>query len=212
MAQTKAEYLKELEQRLNGCCDRDQILKEYKTHILELEEESGITDEAELMKLAAESLGTPEEAAEAWNHAEFPSPVWTLRLFFIINLSFFTAGAGLTALHHLSGILWADLMWDALARMPLIILIIYSLFWALIGYEAGREFGYGGRVWAPLIFAAAILPNVLLMCLVLFELVPGEWFTPLLSLSFIISCIFATILLFPLICWMGFRIGKRSSV
>ncbi|WP_409295495.1 HAAS signaling domain-containing protein [Peribacillus sp. SCS-26] len=212
MVQTKADYLKELEQRLNGSCNRDQIVNEYETHILELEEESGITDEAELMKLAAACLGTPEEAAEAWNRAEMPSPVRTLRLFFIINLSFFAAGTGLTAFQHLSGHLWAEQMWHSLTGMPLIILIMYSLFWALIGYEAGREFGHGGRVWALRIFAAAILPNVLLMGLVLLELVPGEWFNPLLSLSFILICILATILLFPLICWMGFRIGKRSSI
>ncbi|MGA9227681.1 MAG: hypothetical protein WB217_15155, partial [Mesobacillus sp.] len=81
----------------------------------------------------------------------------------------------------------------------------------LLGYEIGKGFGHRGRSLMKKTFILSILPNILLMNLTLFEVIPHGWFQPLLSSAFIIKCILLTALLYP-ICLAGYKWGKKASV
>ncbi|MFZ3578358.1 hypothetical protein [Virgibacillus sp. DJP39] len=87
----------------------------------------------------------------------------------------------------------------------------YILFWSLIGYEIGREFGHGGHKLLRKTFVISIVPNLVLMYLTIFKLIPLEWFQPLLSVPFIAACVITTGFLYP-VSWIGYQWGRKASV
>jgi hypothetical protein len=95
--------------------------------------------------------------------------------------------------------------------MPTLIALLYLFFWALLGYEIGRGFGHGGRTLLKKTFLLSLIPNILLMVLTVFEIIPHSWFAPLLTKTFIIACILFTIILYP-ISVIGYRWGKKASI
>src|SRR5690625_7968821 len=90
-------------------------------------------------------------------------------------------------------------------------MLMYILFWGLLGYEIGKEFGHRGYRLLKKTFVISIVPNLLLMYLIVFKVLPYEWFQPLLSFPFIVTAMFFTGLLFP-VRWFGYRWGRKVSV
>ena len=141
----------------------------------------------------------------------FSGLVKTQWVFILANLIFFVGGTILTLVHNLFDFPFIDMAWKSLTSIPAVIILLYLFFWALLGYEIGKGFGHKGRRLMKKTFILSILPNIILMNLTLFKLIPHDWFQPLLSPAFIFICILFTALLYP-ICWVGYRWGKKASI
>jgi hypothetical protein len=212
MIQFKTEFLRQLDLHLGKHPEKEQILFEYESHIIEmLADMDDMADEDSMMSELYDRLGNPEEIAVSWREELSLTPKKTQWLFILANLVFFVGGSLLTLLHNVFDSAWIDWVWDSLTSIPSVIILVYLAFWALLGYEIGKGFGHRGRSLMRKTFILSILPNILLMNLTLFEVIPHGWFQPLLSSEFIIKCILFTALLYP-ICWAGFKWGKKASV
>ncbi|MBM7584085.1 hypothetical protein JOC86_000622 [Bacillus pakistanensis] len=213
MTPFKKKFLQRLEALLEQHPDKRKIINEYEDHLNELITELSLIKDSSKQdqEVILERLGTPEEIAEAWNHEITVTPRKTQWTFLITNLCFFAAGSLLTFTYHHYHWSWLQSMWTSLTSLPFLIIVLYLLFWGLLGYEIGKEFGHSGRSLLKRTFLLAIVPNLLLMNLIVFEIIPHTWFNPLLNPSFIVTCIVFTVFLYP-ISWIGFRWGKRVSI
>ncbi|MBT2691920.1 DUF1700 domain-containing protein [Bacillus sp. ISL-55] len=213
MIQLKTDFLTELGRHLGKHPDKEQILAEYDSHITEmLEELNGCErEESDVSRELYGRLGTPEEIADSWREELSTTPKKTQWVFIFANLIFFAGGTILTLVHNLFDFPFIDMTWKSLTSIPAVIILLYLFFWALLGYEIGKGFGHKGRRLMKKTFILSILPNIILMNLTLFRLIPHDWFQPLLSPIFIMICILFTALLYP-ICWIGYRWGKKASI
>ncbi|WP_174730439.1 HAAS signaling domain-containing protein [Mesobacillus harenae] len=213
MIQSKREYLEQLNKELRNHPGKQEIIQDYEHHISELmlELSRGQLDEEEVIKQVLVQLGTPAEIAVSWQEELSVTPVKTQWLFIIANLLFFIAGTLLTVIHNMVEWSWVDILWESLTSIPSLIIVMYLIFWALLGYEIGKSFGHGGRNLMQKTFVLSLLPNVVLMNLTLFNIIPHDWFYPLLNQHFIVKCVVFTLLLYP-VCWAGYRWGKYESV
>jgi hypothetical protein len=211
MIQSKDSFISELDALLASHPDKKRVLGEYEEHIGHLLEEINETDSETLTLLIHEKIGTPEEIASIWNDEWSVTPGKTQWLFVSANILLFIGGSALTLLYNLFSWEWLQVFWINLTDVPAVIIAVYIVFWVLLGYEIGKEFGSRGKTLLLRTMILSLFPNILLMNLVLFHLIPHEWFDPLLNRSFIITCILFTILLFP-ISWFGYRWGRRASV
>lgn len=213
MIPSKQAFLDELGSHLEAHPEKSDILNEYACHIDDLltELKGENVPEEQRMALVVDRLGSPEEIADSWKSELTVTPGRTKWLFFLFNLCFFIGGALLTLTYHLADWDWVKVVWDALTSIPFIIMFVYSLFWGLLGYEIGKEFGPGGKSLLKKTFIISLLPNLIMMAITVFKIIPYEWFNPLLSASFIVICIVLTLLLIPVV-WIGFLWGKRVSI
>jgi hypothetical protein len=211
MIQSKDSFISELDALLASHPDKRRVLGEYEEHIGHLLEEIDETDSNTLTLLIHEKIGTPEEIASIWNDEWSVTPSKTQWLFVSANILLFIGGSTLTLLYNLFSWEWLQVIWINITGVTAVIIAVYIVFWVLLGYEIGKEFGSRGKTLLLRTMILSLLPNILLMNLVLFQLIPYEWFDPLLNRSFIIICILFTILLFP-ISWFGYRWGRRASV
>ena len=208
----KNRFLEELEERLGNHQDKKSILLEYEVHIEEIVIESfDCKDENELMEVIISRLGSPEEIAVMWKE-ELSVRARNMKwLFILMNILFFGGGSLLTIFHNVFQWKWLSVVWSHLTAIPTLIAFIYLFFWALLGYEIGKGFGHGGRRLLNKTFLLSLIPNLLLMVLTVFEIIPHSWFEPLLTKTFIIACIILTILLYP-ISWLGYHWGRKASI
>lgn len=212
MERLKNEFLAELAQSLISHPDKESILNEYDAHLDELLDTLyTLEDESEIRDQVYSRFGTPKEIADMWKEELSVTPSKMKWLFVAVNICLFVGGAILTIAHNLLDWGWLTKVWNQLTSFPIVIALIYSFFWALLGYEIGRGFGHKGRKLMKGTFLIALLPNILLMILTVFKIIPHEWFSPLLTESFIGICIIFTILLYP-ICLISYRWGKKASV
>lgn len=212
MERPKNKFLAELEKGLVNHQDKQSILMEYETHIDEiLIEACDCKNEFEVMERIISRLGSPEEIAALWKEELSVTPSNMKWLFILMNVLFFGGGSLLTLFHNVYQWDWLSVIWSHLTAIPTIIAIIYMFFWALLGYEIGKGFGHGGRTLLKKTFLLSLIPNLLLMVLTVFEIIPHSWFEPLLTKSFIIACIILTIILYP-ISWLGYRWGRKASI
>ncbi len=208
----KNKFLAELDDGLGNHQDKKSILLEYETHIDEILIESyDCTDENELIERINSRLGTPAEIAACWKEELSVTPSNMKWLFIAMNILFFGGGSLLTFFHNVFQWNWLTVIWGHLTAIPTLIAFIYMFFWALLGYEIGKGFGHGGRRLLKKTFLLSLIPNLLLMVLTVFEIIPHSWFEPLLTKTFIIACIIFTILLYP-ISWLGYRWGRKASI
>jgi len=210
MIQFKSEFLSQLDRQLGKHPEKEQILFEYDTHLTEMLEDLIVAEE-DIMSELYNRLGSPEEIAASWREELSLTPKKTQWLFIFANLVFFAGGSVLTLVHNVFDFNWIDFIWKSLTSIPSVIILVYLVFWVLLGYEIGKGFGHRGRSLMKKTFILSILPNILLMNLTLFEVIPHGWFQPLLSSAFIIKCILFTALLYP-ICLAGYKWGKKASV
>ncbi|RHW42041.1 hypothetical protein D1B31_05210 [Neobacillus notoginsengisoli] len=211
MERLKNEFLTELARRLGNCTEKDSILRDYEAHLDELLIELFPADEEDARDAVYSRLGTPEEIAELWKEELSVTPSNMKWLFVLLNVVLFAGGGALTAAHNLLEWKWLSLIWQYLTSIPFMIAFVYIFFWALLGYEIGRSFGHKGRNLVKRTFLIALIPNLCLMVLTLFGIIPHQWFHPLLTKTFIAACILLTALLYP-VCLFGYHWGKKSSV
>jgi hypothetical protein len=212
MERPKNRFLEELKKGLGNHRDKESILLEYEAHIDEiLLEAYDCKDEKEMFDTIVSRLGSPEEIAVMWKEELSVTPSNMKWLFMLLNIFFFGGGSLLTLFHNVFEWKWLAVIWSHLTAIPTLIAFIYMFFWALLGYEIGKGFGHGGRSLLKKTFLLSLIPNLLLMVLTLFEIIPHSWFEPLLTKTFIIACIILTILLYP-ISWLGYRWGRKASV
>lgn len=203
-------FLRDLSAELGDLDARADILAEYESHLYELEA-AGLLDDDLAYEVIVRELGSPRRIAELWRQEAGVTPRRLQRLFIVLNGLIFVGGGLLTFSYHRFGWGWLDRLWQLVTSVPFLLIFAYCLFWGLVGYEIGREFGHRGKVILQRTYLIAIIPNLLLMYLVVFRIFPHGWFGDLLSESFIIICIVVTGLLYP-VAYVGYRWGKRVSV
>lgn len=212
MERPKNKFLEELEKGLGNHQDMKMILIEYEAHIEEILLESfDCKDENEMLERITSRLGSPEEIAVMWKEELSVTPSHMKWLFIVINIIFFGGGSLLTLFHNLFQWNWLSVIWSHLTAIPTLIAFIYMFFWVLLGYEIGKGFGHGGRSLLRKTFLLSLIPNLLLMILTIFEIIPHSWFEPLLTKTFILACIIFTIFLYPM-SWLGYRWGRKASI
>ena len=212
MERLKNEFLGDLAQLLGSYQEKESILKEYDAHLDELLLNlDKLEDECEVRKQVYSRFGTPEEIAAMWKEELSVTPSNMKWLFIAVNILFFGGGSVLTLAHNLFDWNWLTSLWVQLTSFPVLIALIYMFFWALLGYEIGKGFGHKGRKLMKRTFFLALIPNLTLMVLTVFRIIPHEWFNPLLKETFIGICIFLTLLLYP-ICLISYNWGKKASV
>ncbi|MBB6445326.1 hypothetical protein [Bacillus benzoevorans] len=212
MERLKNEFLGELSQFLEDHQEKDVILQEYDAHLNELLAELHLEGaEADVRSQIYLRLGTPAEIADLWKEELSVTPSNMKWLFIAVNILLFTSGAILTLAHNLLDWDWLKELWDQLTSIPIVIAFIYMAFWALLGYEIGRGFGHKGKRILKRTFLLALIPNLTLMGLTVFQIIPHAWFYPLLTETFIVLCIVLTVLLYPL-CLISYRWGKKASI
>lgn len=214
MIQSKAEYLRTLQAQLKKGPETDDIIQEFDMIITdmlaELQETKGV-HEKEAMNEIARTIGSPDQVAAMYMQELGITPVRTQWTFIFVNVLFFVAGIFLTLFYHVLPIPFIERIWHFLTSISGIIMLLYMVFWGLVGYEIGKEFGFNGKPLLAKTFYAALIPNLVLMGLVVFRIIPFSWFDPLLTPSFIGACIGGTILLYP-ISYTAFRWGIAQSV
>ncbi|SDZ41604.1 hypothetical protein SAMN05421736_11247 [Evansella caseinilytica] len=214
MIQSKQDYLTILEQELHHTADKDELIREMDLHISELLHELALAKglgEGAAMPEIVERLGAPEHVAAQYQTELEVTPKKVQWTFISVNIVFFIGGICLTLLYNLLPLPFVSHVWTTLTSITAVIIILYMLFWMLLGYEIGKEFGLGGRRLLIKTFYIALMPNILLMGLVVFRLMPMNWFDPLLTPPFIAVCILSTIVLYP-VSYVGFRWGTIQSV
>ncbi|WP_067726617.1 HAAS signaling domain-containing protein [Oceanobacillus damuensis] len=204
------QFLQDLDKEIGNHPEKREILAEYEQHVYELLNDVPV-DENDIYKELAKRMGTPSEIAEIWQQEESVTPKKTQWLFVLLNISIFIGGILLTLSYHVFHWDWAESLWSGLTDATFIIMLVYASFWGLLGYEIGKEFGHGGYKLLKKTFVISLLPNLILMYLIVFKLIPYEWFQPFLSVPFIILCIAFTGMLYP-ISWIGYRWGRKVSV
>ncbi|MGD7043850.1 HAAS signaling domain-containing protein [Jeotgalibacillus proteolyticus] len=214
MDRLKIDYLNDLDNELRHHPNRESILEEYEVHLEELITELQFTKDSieEVSKRdVTERLGTPQEIAHLWLQEKSVTPGKMKWLFTSCNIFIFLGGGLLTFFYNVYEWAWIQNIWILLTSIPVLISIIYLFFWALLGYEIGKGFGYKGHSLLRKTFIFSLVPNITLMVLVVFRIVPQHWFAPLLSHEFILSCIAITIVLYP-ISLLSYKWGRRASV
>jgi hypothetical protein len=212
MERLKNEFLTELAKCLENHQEKESILLEYDSHLDELLTDFyNLEDEFEIRNQIYLRFGTPKEIASMWKEELSVTPSKMKWLFIVVNILFFGGGTLLTLAHNLFDWSWLTSLWEQLTSFPILIALIYMFFWALLGYEIGRGFGYKGRKLMKRTFLLALIPNLTLMVLTVFRIIPHEWFSPLLTETFMGLCILLTLLLYP-VCLISYRWGKKASV
>ncbi|WP_407271669.1 hypothetical protein [Radiobacillus sp. PE A8.2] len=211
MSLAENRFLEELDQELGNYPNKQEILSDYQLHIYEITQEQLLSDDHEQYIAFQQRLGSPSDIAKLWKQEANVTPGKMQTLFVAFNICLFAGGGLLTWAYHALHWSWLVFLWRNLTRIPSIIILVYFVFWGLLGYEIGKEFGPRGKKILRNTFIICVVPNLILMYLIVFRLIPYEWFQPLLSFPFIISCIGFTVLLYP-VSWIGYRWGRRDSV
>ncbi|WP_138419739.1 HAAS signaling domain-containing protein [Aquibacillus sediminis] len=211
MSVAEHDFLKQLDQSLGNYPNKQEILMEYETHVHEISLEIGKQDDSVKYKQIEQRLGSPEEIAKVWSQEVSITPKRTQWLFVGFNVCLFIGGAVLTFLYNYFNWSWVEIIWVNMTDIPNLIIMVYFVFWGLLGYEIGKEFGSQGKRFLRKTFFISIIPNLVLMNLTVFQLIPTSWFQPLLSIPFILACIVCTAFLYP-VCLLGYRWGKKLSV
>ncbi|WP_217586109.1 HAAS domain-containing protein [Lentibacillus saliphilus] len=210
MTNEKDAFLRELEKAIRHHPNKVAIMKEYETHVQEALNE-GRFDEHHAYQFLVDTLGTPKEIADAWKADAQLTPRKMQWLFVLLNVALFIGGGLLTLSYNVFHWQWISIIWSILTDMASIVMTIYILFWGLLGYEIGREFGHSGRKLLKRTFLLSIVPNVIFMYLIIFKVIPHNWFEPLLNVSFILLCVVLTAGLYP-VSLLGYKWGKKASV
>lgn len=201
-------FIQELEIELDGQTDKASIVAEYKMHIHDMQEEN--MDEINYDQLVAR-LGTPREIAKLWKQETGITPRKTQWLFVILNVAIFIGGTIIMVGYHFFDWVWLAGIWHTIMNVPILVMFVYLLFWALLGYELGKEFGHRGLRLLQRTFLIAIIPNVVFIYLVLFKLLPIVWISSFLTNSFMLTSVVFTIILYP-VSLLGYYWGKKVSV
>lgn len=210
MSDAQQRFIRELKREIGNHPNQQDIIAEYQLHVYELLKEVSI-DEENIYDEIVKRLGTPVEIAKVWKQETGITPKRTQWLFVLFNMAIFIGGALLTISYNVFHWHWLEQLWSGLTEVSFIIMFVYILFWGLLGYEIGKEFGHRGYRLLQKTFIISIIPNIILMYIVIFKVFPYEWFGSLLNVRFIVLCIVFTGILYP-VSLVGYRWGKKVSV
>ncbi|MFC4024661.1 hypothetical protein ACFOUV_12725 [Oceanobacillus longus] len=203
-------FLNELAKEIGDHPDKHNIMAEYELHVYDLLQEEAVNEEGIYEKLV-NRLGSPKVLAALWKQETAVTPRKMQWLFVLCNCAIFFGGALMTIGYNVYDWIWLESLWAGLTDATSIIILVYILFWGLLGYEIGKAFGARGYKLLRKTFMFSIVPNLILMYLIIFKLIPYEWFQPILSVRFTVVCILCTGLLYP-ISLLGYQWGRKVSV
>lgn len=203
-------FLQDLAKALAGDPKQDEIIAEYTMHVEDMLADLDVEDAA-VYETLVDRLGSPEELAALWKEEKSVTPGKMQRLFVLLNVALFLGGALFTVGYNVLEWHWLERLWGSLTEATTIVILFYMFFWGLLGYEIGKAFGARGKRILNRTFIICVIPNLILMYLIVFRLIPYEWFDPLLNGTFIILCILSTVALYP-ISWLGYHWGRKASV
>lgn len=202
-------YKAELKKALRRVHADKLLIKEIFSHVEESYrnmKEKGYSEE-EIYERLQEEIGSPAEIAKACKQQAAPAANVFSIFFIMLNLFFFIGGVGVTVLYLFFDIPFLSVLWTS----KWTILCGYLIFWMILGYQGGREYGVNGeRVINQTLFFA-LLPNLVFMLIVLGNLIPGKPYESMLTPGFFLACIISTFL-FPAVSKIGFLIGRRILV
>ncbi|MUV36690.1 uncharacterized protein JNUCC1_00494 [Lentibacillus sp. JNUCC-1] len=204
-------FLHELSREIGRHPEKQSLMQEYKAHVTDLLQEHETLESDEVYPYLVERLGTPKEIATVWHDESKLTENKMQWLFVLLNIALFVGGGLLTAGYNLFHWTWLGTVWNVITDLSFVVMTIYMLFWGLLGYEIGREFGHAGKKLLKKTFLLSILPNLGLMYLIIFKLIPHAWFGSMISMPFILLCTGLTAILYP-VSWIGYRWGRRDSV
>ena len=210
MCDSEQKFIRELEREIGNHPEKENIIEDYKLHIHELLKEESVDDQR-VYDLLINRLGTPLEIANVWKQEIGVTPKKTQWLFVICNVLIFLGGTIIIVSYNVFQWDWIVYLWSMLTEISFLIMLVYLLFWGLLGYEIGREFGHRGYRLLRKTFIISIIPNIILMYLIVFRILPHEWFQPLLNIPFIVLCIIFTFFLYP-VSYIGYRWGRKVSI
>lgn len=203
-------FINELKKEIKKHPQKQNVIAEYEQHIYELLQDVSPGEE-NVYHILVERLGRPVDIAKSWEQEKNITPKKTQWLFVISNASIFVGGTFLTIGYNYLEWQWIESIWNAVTDVSFLIVATYILFWGLLGYEIGKEFGHRGHRLLKKTFFISIIPNFILMYLIIFKVLPYDWFQPMLNFPFIVVCIILTGLLYP-ISWVGYRWGRKVSL
>lgn len=207
MILSKERFLQDLEQSLPSSVNKAEVIKEYNLHI-----EEKLFDYPNLkIEDVLEKIGDPVEIAKQYEDTLPIAKGFVSRNFVFCNFMFFFIGGLLTVCYHVFEDSLLSDAWGLLAQIPLTIVIVYTIFWMMLGFEIGREYGLLGKELFSKTVFISLVPNVLLMIMTLFHFIPVQWFQPILTPAFIVLCVIMTFLIYP-ISKVFYYIGVYRSV
>lgn len=207
---TFREYIEQLEKELRHHSDQMEIVEEITAHIQEEISAENLT-EKEAMAVIVNKLGSPQELAASFHNASLPTPPQVKVLFSLFNIGLFIVGIGITLAYHVGNLPFFYGIWVTLAQNNWWILIIYTAYWMLIGFQLGKEFGSQGKRLLTETVRLTLLPNLLFMAILFYGIIPMEWFHSFLTTPFLGACFVATILFYP-ISQAGFYLGRHQTI
>ncbi|MGM0877236.1 MAG: HAAS signaling domain-containing protein [Bacillota bacterium] len=207
MIPSKEHFLQVLKQSLPKTVNKADVIREYELHI-----EEKMFDQPHLkIEDVLDQLGDPVEIAKQYGDVEPIAKSFVSRNFVFCNLMFFLIGGLLTVCYHVFEDSILSEAWGLLAQIPLTIVIVYTVFWMVLGFEIGREYGLLGKELFSKTVFISLVPNILLMIMTLFHFIPVNWFQPILTPAFIAICVIMTFLIYP-ISKVFYYIGVYRSV
>ena len=205
MEKLKQDYLHDLKLALQNHPEIEDIYNEISTHIEDSIKDKMLTgiSEREATEEVLHNMGNPLELGKS-----FMQPPRSRKMIHLIllNWAFFVCGLFITLCNHLSDWTIVNDTWTYLSEKSHFILLLYSMYWIYLGYTIGKHFGPNGKKMVNKTMMWAYIPNLLLMIITLFHVIPNDIFSPFLNPVFIAVCVVVTVLFYPL-SKFAFKIG-----
>lgn len=205
MRNSKLEYLGHLRNALKNHPDASEIYHEISCHIEDGIRDRMLTGKSE--KLAIEEMleimGNPNELG---NSFYLPRTSQKIKYLILLNWLFFVGGLVVTMISHHSELAFTQHIWNLLVLLSRPILFLYSIYWVYLGYSIGKLYGPNGKTLINKTLVKASIPNFVLMTVVLCQFIPADIFSPILNPLFILICVVATLLFYP-ISKVAFKFG-----
>ncbi|ERI05453.1 hypothetical protein [Aneurinibacillus aneurinilyticus] len=214
MIDTKEEFLCVLRAHLPKQVDADTVIEEFACHIDEAcmarLADTGDESGEEALQYVLHQLGSPVAIAARYSGMSSFSFRRCYMFLICANSLFFLTGIGLLYGKEGSSGTGEYIIWQAATQYKEWVLLLYASFWMFAGLYLGRRHGFRiykrirAIMWKPLLL------NYAFMLGVLFQIVPWQWFSGLLTVPFVFVCIVAT-LSFPRIAALGCRWGALHT-
>ncbi|MGV3466771.1 MAG: hypothetical protein ACO1OT_15965 [Heyndrickxia sp.] len=205
MEDLKQDYLRNLKLSLQNHPEMVDILNEISVHIEDSIRDKmliGISERAATEEVL-QNMGNPIELGKS-----FLPPPRSINIIHLVllNWAFFVCGLFITLGNQFSDWTIVNHIWTYLTHHSHFILLLYSIYWIYLGYTVGKHYGPNGKKLVEKTMMWAYIPNMILMFITLFNIIPSDIFSPLLNPVFMVICVITTVLFYP-ISKLAFKIG-----